>query len=69
MFFVEFLEFYKKQDFSLLQAAARVLQRELEEWEDDGNTVITVVRQMTNQMLQMADYARGEGLLRVRKTI
>ncbi|XP_065071722.1 uncharacterized protein LOC135696297 isoform X1 [Rhopilema esculentum] len=60
----EFLEKEETKISKPIAAAARILQRELEEWEDDGNTVITVVRQMTNQMLQMADYARGEGLLR-----
>ena len=39
--------------------------RELEEWEEDGNSIITVVKKMTRQMLEMADYAKGKGELKV----
>eukprot|EP00112_Aurelia_sp_Birch-Aquarium-sp1_P015154 Seg3333.1 transcript_id=Seg3333.1/GoldUCD/mRNA.D3Y31 product=Vinculin protein_id=Seg3333.1/GoldUCD/D3Y31 len=50
-----------------IAAAAQILQRELEQWEEDGNSIITVVKQMSSQMLQMADYTRGKGLLRGRE--
>eukprot|EP00794_Sanderia_malayensis_P005175 gene5175-5827_t len=45
-------------------AAAEILRREVEKWEEEGNSIITVVKQMSNQMLHMADYARGKGNLR-----
>ena len=39
--------------------------RELEEWEEDENSIITVVKKMTTQMLDMAEYAKGKGELKV----
>eukprot|EP00794_Sanderia_malayensis_P005196 gene5196-5851_t len=47
-----------------IAAAAEILRREVEKWEEEGNSIITVVKQMSNQMLHMADYARGKGNLR-----
>jgi len=47
-----------------IAAAAQILLRELEEWEEDENSIITVVKKMTNQMLDMADYAMGTGDLK-----
>ena len=45
--------------------AARILQDETDQWEEENNSIVRAAKQMAQQMLQMAQFARGRGELQV----
>ena len=45
--------------------AARILQDETDKWEEENNSIVMVAKRMAQQMLQMAQFARGRGELQV----
>ncbi|XP_056018067.1 uncharacterized protein LOC125679563 isoform X2 [Ostrea edulis] len=45
---------------SILEAA-KYLQKEADKWEDENNPVVQVAKEMSLQMLQMAEYCKGDG--------
>ena len=48
-----------------LQAAAHILHHEANQWEEENNAIVKVVKLMAKQMLQMAQFAEGRGELKV----
>ncbi|XP_033755819.1 catenin alpha-like [Pecten maximus] len=42
-------------------AAARYLQKEADKWEDEGNPIVQVAKEMSQQLQHMIEYSQGEG--------
>lgn len=47
-----------------IAAAAHILHREADKWEDENNSIIKVVKLMAKQMFQMAEFSKGRGNLK-----
>ncbi|KAK3748772.1 hypothetical protein QZH41_003533 [Actinostola sp. cb2023] len=43
--------------------AARFLEDEADQWEEENNYIVKVAKKMAQQMMQMAQFARGKGRL------
>ncbi|OWF53522.1 uncharacterized protein LOC110446295 isoform X2 [Mizuhopecten yessoensis] len=42
-------------------AAAKYLQKEADQWEDEGNPIVQVAKEMSKQLQHMMEYSQGEG--------
>jgi len=47
------------------QLAAQLLQEETDKWEEENNSIVMVAKEMAQQMLQIAKFARGRNRLQV----
>ena len=47
------------------QVAAQSLQEVADEFQEEGNIIITVAKKMSQQMSQMAEFSHGRGELQV----
>lgn len=52
-------------DDNLFQLAAQLLQDETDKWEEQNNSIVMVAKEMAQQMLQIAMFARGRHRLQV----
>ena len=50
----------------LLQLAAKLLQEETDKWEEENNSIVKVAKEMAQQMMQMAKFARRRNRVQVR---
>ena len=50
----------------LFQLAAKLLQEETDKWEEENNSIVKVAKEMAQQMMQMAKFARRRNRVQVR---
>ena len=51
------------------QNAGYTLPTEVDRWEDDNNAIVTVAKEMSRQLQNMADFTRQTGPITVRFSI
>ena len=49
----------------LFQLAAKLLQEETDKWEEENNSIVQVAKEMAQQMMQIAKFARGRNRVQV----
>ena len=50
----------------LFQLAAKLLQEETDKWEEENNSIVKVAKEMAQQMMEMAKFARRRNRVQVR---
>lgn len=52
----------------LFQLAAQLLQEETDKWEEENNSIVKVAKEMAQQLLQIAKFARGRNRFQVTRS-